>query len=145
MAFQILGLMWCDAPAEEKTTIATRLLRLQLPDGSWSQLESMPGDAYATGLALYALAESKMLKPSDEACQKGLAWLLKNQDPSGAWTVQTRAYPIQNYFNTDFPPYDENQFISAAASNWATMALLEALPDAPATALIAAPTATAKR
>jgi hypothetical protein len=134
MAFQILGLTWCDAPAEEKTTIANHLLQLQHPDGCWSQLASMRGDAYATGLTLYALAESKMLKPGDEAYQKGLAWLLKDQDPSGAWIVQTRAYPIQPHFNSDFPPYDESQFISAAATNWATMALLEALPDAPATA-----------
>lgn len=134
MAFQILGLTWCDATAEEKTTIASRLLQLQHSDGSWSQLTSMHGDAYATGLALFALAEGKMLKPGDEAYQKGLSWLLKNQDPSGAWIVQTRAYPVQPYVNSDFPPEDENQFISAAATNWATMALLEALPDAPATA-----------
>jgi hypothetical protein len=134
VVFQLLGLTWCDAPAEEKTAIASRLLQLQHPDGSWSQLTTMPGDAYAAGQALYALAESKTLKPGDEAYQKGLAWLLKTQDPTGAWIVQTRAYPIQPHFNTDFPPNDENQFISAAASNWATMALLDALPDAPATA-----------
>jgi Prenyltransferase and squalene oxidase repeat len=134
VAFQLLGLTWCDAPAEEKTVIASRLLQLQRPDGSWSQLTTMPGDAYATGQALYALAESKTLKPSDEAYQKGLAWLLKTQEPTGAWIVQTRAYPIQPHLNTDFPPYDENQFISAAGSNWATMALLDALPDPPATA-----------
>jgi hypothetical protein len=75
-----------------------------------------------------------MLKPTDEAYQKGLAWLLRTQDPTGAWLVETRAYPIQPHFNTDFPPYDESQFISAAATNWATMALLDALPDLPATA-----------
>jgi hypothetical protein len=134
VVFQLLGLTWCDAPAEEKTAIASRLLQYQHPDGSWSQLTTMPGDAYATGQALYALAESKTLKPGDEAYQKGLAWLLKTQEPTGAWIVQTRAYPIQPHLNADFPPYDENQFISAAASNWATMALLDALPDAPATA-----------
>jgi hypothetical protein len=134
IAFQLLGLTWCDAPTEEKTKVASRLLQLQHPDGSWSQLTTMSGDAYATGQALYALAESKALKPGDEAYQKGLAWLLKSQDPTGAWIVLTRVYPIQPYFTSDFPPYDENQYISAAASNWATLALLDALPDAPATA-----------
>lgn len=134
VAFQLLGLTWCDAAPEERTAIVNRLLQLQHPDGSWSQLTTMRGDAYATGQALYALAESKTLKPTDEAYQKGLAWLLKTQDTTGAWIVQTRAYPIQPHFDTGFPPHDEDQFISAAASNWATMALLDALPDPPATA-----------
>jgi N-acyl-D-amino-acid deacylase len=133
-AFQLLGLQWCDASADEKTTIATRLLAMQHADGGWSQLNTMPSDAYATGEALYALFESGTLKPGDEAGQKALAWLLKTQDPTGAWIVQTRAYPIQPYFTTHFPPYDENQFISAAGSSWAVLALLDALPDRPATA-----------
>jgi len=141
VAFQLLGLQWCNASADEKTKIATRLLAMQHPDGGWSQLNTMSCDAYATGEALYALFESGMLKPGDEAAQKGLAWLLKNQDPTGAWIVQTRTYPIQPYFTTHFPPYDENQFISAAASNWAVLALLDALPDRPATAAVALPTA----
>jgi hypothetical protein len=102
---------------------------MQRPDGGWSQLSTMSSDAYATGEALYALFESGTLKPGDEASQKGLAWLLKTQDHTGAWIVQTRTYPIQPFFTTDFPPYDENQFISAAATSWATLALLDALPD----------------
>ncbi len=128
LVFQLLGLQWCGATSAEKEKLSSRLLTLQHPDGSWSQLASMSGDAYATGETLYALAESGMLKPDDDAFQKGIAWLLRTQDPSGAWIVQTRAYPIQPFFNSDFPPYDENQFISAAATNWASLALLDALP-----------------
>ena len=129
VAFQLLGLQWCDASTDEKAKIAARLLGMQRPDGGWSQLSTMSSDAYATGEALYALFESGTLKPGDEAAQKGLAWLLKTQDPTGAWIVQTRTYPIQPFFTTDFPPYDENQFISAAATSWATLALFAALPD----------------
>ncbi len=61
--------------------------------------------------------------------RKGLKYLLDTQDGEGAWVVHTRAYAIQPFVNSQFPPYDENQFISATASNWATMALLNALPD----------------
>jgi hypothetical protein len=55
--------------------------------------------------------------------------LLRTQDKSGAWIVPLRSDPIQLSIGTDFPPYDENQFISAAATNWAALALADALPD----------------
>ena len=70
-----------------------------------------------------------MINAKDAAYQKGLNYLLKTQDESGAWIVATRSYPIQPFFNSDFPPYDENQFISAAGTNWAVIALMNALPD----------------
>lgn len=127
--FQLLGLQWCGSSRQEKEKVAARLLALQHPDGSWSQLTTMSSDAYATGQALYALSESGIIQPQDPAYQKGVSWLLKYQDPDGAWIVETRAFSIQPFFNSDFPPYDENQYISAAATNWATLALLNALPD----------------
>ena len=89
----------------------------------------MKSDAYATGQVLYALFESKMLQAGDELFTKGLNYLLKTQDKSGAWFVETRSFPIQPFFNSDFPPFDENQFISAAASNWAILAIMNAMPD----------------
>jgi len=127
--FQLLGLQWCSSSRPEKEKVAARLLALQHPDGSWSQLPTMSGDAYATGQALYALSESGTLLSQDPAYQKGVSWLLKHQDESGAWIVETRAFAIQPFFNSDFPPYDENQYISATATNWAALALLNALPD----------------
>ena len=127
--FQLLGLHWCGSSQQQKDKVAARLLALQHPDGSWSQLPTMTGDAYATGQALYALSESGTIQPQDLAYQKGVSWLLKHQDASGAWIMETRAFAIQPFFNSDFPPYDENQYISATATNWAALALLDALPD----------------
>jgi hypothetical protein len=129
LAFKLLGLQWCGSSTEQKKMTAAILLSNQNADGGWSQLPSLGSDAYATGQNLYALFESGMLKPEDPAYQKGLAYLLKTQDPEGAWIVSTRSFPIQPFFSSDFPPYDENQYISATASNWALMALLNALPD----------------
>jgi hypothetical protein len=129
LAFQLLGLHWAGATTAEKEKFAARLKAIQNADGSWSQLPTMHGDAYATGEALYALLETGMALPQEENVQKTVAWLLKTQDPTGAWIVEARAYPIQPFLNCDFPPYDENQFISAAATNWACLALLETLPD----------------
>jgi hypothetical protein len=47
---------------------------------------------------------------------------LKTQRADGSWYVQSRAIAFQPYFETGFP-YGKDQFISAAATNWATMAL----------------------
>jgi hypothetical protein len=129
LTFKLLGLQWCDGASEEKKKTAATLLAMQNPDGGWSQTPAFHSDAYATGQTLYALSESATLRPEDPAYQKGIAWLLKTQDSDGAWVVASRSFPIQPYFTSDFPPYDENQFISASASNWAVMALLNALPD----------------
>jgi hypothetical protein len=129
IVFQLLGLQWTGSDKGQKAKVAQKLLGMQNADGGWSQLPTLKSDAYATGQAMYALYESGMIRSEDESYQKGLRYLLKTQDQSGAWIVQTRSYPIQPFFTCDFPPYDENQFISAAATNWADMALLEALPD----------------
>jgi Prenyltransferase and squalene oxidase repeat len=129
LAFQLLGMHWCGSNDDMKAKVAKKLISIQGPDGGWSQLPTLKSDAYATGQALYALCESGMIKTTDEVYTKAVAFLMKTQDETGAWIVETRAYPIQPFVNSDFPPYDENQFISAAATNWAVMALLLSLPD----------------
>jgi len=132
LVFQLLGMNWCGSNEKMKADIAKKLLAMQNSDGGWSQLPTMKSDAYATGQALYALAESGYAGSGNDSWQKGIGYLLRTQDKTGAWLVYTRSNPIQLFINSDFPPYDDNQFISAAASNWAVLALTEAMPDAPA-------------
>jgi hypothetical protein len=129
LAFQLMGLEWTGGSDEKKSVVARKLISLQQADGGWSQLPTLASDAYASGEALCALYESGLIKPEDEIYQKGVRYLLRTQDAEGAWIVMTRASPIQPFFTSYFPPYDENQYISAAASNWAVLALLNALPD----------------
>ena len=129
LSFQLLGLHWCGSNTALQASIAQSLIALQNKDGGWSQLPSMASDAYATGQSMYALILSGAADSRSEVYQKGIRYLLETQDKTGAWTVATRSNPIQPFVNSNFPPYDDNQFISAAATNWATLALAEALPD----------------
>lgn len=129
LAFQLMGMQWCGSNPAAKTAVAQKLLAMQNKDGGWSQLPTMASDAYATGQVLYALSEAGLNDMAGAAYQNGITYLLKTQDKAGAWTVVTRSNPIQPFVNTEFPPYDDNQFISAAASNWAVLALANALPD----------------
>jgi hypothetical protein len=124
--FQILGLKWTEG---DKTFIlqqARKLLATQRDDGGWSQLIHLQSDAYATGQALYALYESGLLKTEDAAYQKGISFLLKTQYEDGSWKVKTRSFPFLNFVFSGFP-HDKDQFISAAGTNWADMALLLAV------------------
>ena len=121
--FQLLGLTWSGADKKIISQQAKKLLAAQHEDGGWSQLDSLQTDAYATGQSLYALNQSGQLLVTSPAYQKGIDFLLSTQLADGSWHVKTRSYPFVPYVNSGFP-HDKDQFISAAGSNWATMALI---------------------
>jgi hypothetical protein len=125
-AFRLLGLAWAKAPADTVADAARRLRALQRADGGWSQERSLSSDAYATGQALVALQESGA-KPTEPALRRALEFLLRTQIEDGSWLVESRSVPIQAYFESGFP-FGANQWISAAATAWATTALATALP-----------------
>ena len=125
-AFKLLGLHWSNASGVEIQKAAKAILAEQRPDGGWSQLPTLPSDAYATGESLVALAQSGALTAADPAYKRGVQSLLKTQLADGSWFVRSRALPIQPHFESDFP-YGKDQFISAAGTNWAAMALTYAV------------------
>lgn len=126
--FQLLGLTWCNGDKRFIAQQAKKLIATQHADGGWSQLDSLPTDAYASGQALYALQQSGQLKVSDTVYQRGVDFLLRTQEVDGSWHVKTRSFPFVPYVDSGFP-HNKDQFISAAGSNWATMALLLAAED----------------
>ncbi|MGV3722210.1 MAG: ankyrin repeat domain-containing protein [Actinomycetota bacterium] len=123
MVFRLLGLKWAGATAEERRKAIDELRAAQRPDGGWAQLTSTESDAYATGSALFALAQGGDLSVKDPAYQRGVRFLLRTQDDDGAWYVSKRAIPGNNYFDAEFP-YGQSQYASHAAACWATMALI---------------------
>jgi len=118
-AMQIMGLHWAgvNTAAQAKALVAQ-----QRPDGGWSQNLYLASDALATGEALWALCESGALKPSDAAYQRGVRYLLDTQWPDGSWYVRSRAPKFQPYFQSGFP-FEHDQWISAAGTAWAVVAL----------------------
>lgn len=126
MAFQLLGLKWAGASADERAASIDALLKAQRPDGGWGQVPGMRSDAYATGQALYALSATGFDR-SSAAFKKGSQFLLRTQEDDGTWFTPKRAMPANNYFDAAFP-YGESQYASFNATAWATLALLETLP-----------------
>src|SRR5207344_1662350 len=90
-SFRLMGLAWGGAAAETVRRAATELTATQRADGGWSQRDEMTTDAYATGLAMYALRESGALTASDAAIQKGARYLLSTQRSDGSWYVRSRS------------------------------------------------------
>jgi ankyrin repeat protein len=123
-AFHLLGLRWAGVNPRQATMRngVRGLLAKQRSDGGWAQLPSIASDAYATGQALVALREAGAVSATDPAYKRGIAFLLKTQLEDGSWYVKSRAIPFQPYFESGFP-HGHDQWVSMAASNWATTAL----------------------
>lgn len=121
-ALQLQGLAWASADPRKIRELGRRLLAEQLPDRGWAQRSGFASDAYATGQALYALASAGGIPVSNGAWQRGARYLLETQYPDGSWYARSRSVKFQPYFESGFP-YGHNQWISAAATAWAAMAL----------------------
>jgi hypothetical protein len=128
---QLLGAQWAGADAATLKRLAAPVLAAQQRDGGWRQRETLSSDAYATGQSLYVLAKTGALAPGDAAYTKGVTFLLTTQNANGSWRVASRSPKFQAYFNSGFP-YAGDQWISAWATGWATMALAQAVPASPA-------------
>jgi ankyrin repeat protein len=121
-AMLLAGLKWAGVSEQTVQQAAQGLLAIQRPDGGWAGNRHLESDAYSTGESLYALQESGALQAKDPAYRRGVAFLLNTQHADGSWHVKSRAVKFQPYFQSGFP-YDHDQWISAAGTAWATVAL----------------------
>lgn len=125
---------------EQLVAARAALLASQRSDGGWAPIAEMESDAYATGSTLYvlldtadstgmySLAATKVADSKEvaSALSRATEWLVKNQLADGSWHVVTRATPVQLYFDNG-DPHGKDQFISLAATGWATAALAKQL------------------
>jgi hypothetical protein len=124
---KLLGLIWSEADEKDIDMAEADLLAQQRPDGGWAQLPGLESDAYATGQAMVALHEAGKHKAAATAYQRGVAYLLRTQLPDGSWLVRTRSSPVQVLKESGFP-HGKHQWISAAGTSWAAMALTYSQP-----------------
>jgi ankyrin repeat protein len=124
-AFKLMGLVWSHAARADIKAQAKRLAALQRADGGWGQTRFMQPDAYATGQSLYALRLAGT-SPGGATYKAGLRYLLRSQRQDGSWFVESRGFGFQPYADYGFP-HGTSQFLSAAATAWAVMALTPAL------------------
>ena len=122
---QLLGLHWSTADLAIVERSAEALAALQQSDGGWPQREGFPSDAYATGQSLYALHAAGGPR-SGFRMQGGVDFLLTTQQEDGSWFVRSRSVKFQPYFESGFP-YGDDQWISAAGTSWAALALTLAM------------------
>jgi ankyrin repeat protein len=128
--FQLFGLAWAGVKPDNgfiKRGVR-ELLAEQRTDGGWAQLPMLASDAYATGQVLLAFKQAGAIRVTDPAYKRGIEFLLKTQLEDGSWYIRSRSVPLQPYFEGGFPHGNE-QWISAAGTNWAAMALADAMRE----------------
>jgi hypothetical protein len=127
--FRLGALQLAGAESTQLETAVQELVQRQRTDGGWGQTRELDSDAYATGSALVMLHQAGGLAIDSPVYQRGLGFLVGTQQADGSWQVRSRSKPFQTYFESGFP-YGKDQFISIAASSWATSALALACPPA---------------
>jgi N-acyl-D-amino-acid deacylase len=121
LSFALLWYTCFRSDQARASAIHKRLMAEQRADGGWGQREGMESDAYATGQALTYTAEFTL---ADKVSNKrAVDFLLSTQQEDGSWHVKTRSKPVQKFFDNG-DPHGNDQFISMAATSWATTALI---------------------
>ena len=109
----------------------------------WSQLASMGSDAYATGEALYALNAAGRHAASRSCLCQGSEVSAEHAGSRRLLAREVALHLAAALLRSGFP-YGHDQWISAAGTSWAVMAL-SATVDAPNSATREAEIASGKR
>jgi hypothetical protein len=125
LVWRLVGLYWSGSDLKKVARAADALRKLQRDDGGWAGNAYLGSDAFATGSALWALHMTGSMGPMDKAYERGVSFLLATQFEDGSWYVRSRAPKFQPYFESGFP-FGPDQWISSAATAWATVALAPA-------------------
>ena len=122
---RLLGLYWAGADAAGAETAglcdrrsASRATAAGGKSTRWARTPTRPANRCTR-------SQRPGMSASDPVYAKGVTFLLATQAANGSWRVTSRSPKFQAYFNSGFP-YAGDQWISAWATGWATMALAQA-------------------
>jgi squalene-hopene/tetraprenyl-beta-curcumene cyclase len=104
-------------PAKEWEPLVQRIKERQNADGGWSQAKGMASDAWATGQALYALAQAG-IKPDEPVIQRAHGFLIETQRDDGSWPMTSRPVKPGGEGSKSLIP------ITCAGSAWAVLGLV---------------------
>jgi len=104
------------------------ILDQQREDGGWAETKDRKSDTYSTGQTLYMLLKTGVSE-DHPSIRLARDYLLKEQHADGSWFAESHViFKAQPYFDNG-DPYGKNQFLSTAATAWATAGLAQLLPE----------------
>lgn len=128
--WRLWGLHELGSDGETLHKVRVEILAAQRDDGGWAETLERASDAYSTGQTLFMLCRTGQAErdpSSDPALERAAAYLLRTQHADGSWLFESHVKPVQPYFDNG-DPHGKNQFISTAATAWATAGLAQMLP-----------------
>ena len=124
---RLWSLYWFGDDTNQRADLVRKIVERQRPDGGWSAEVGLQSEAYSTGLTLFSLLDTGEL-PTSASIVRGLEYLLSTQHADGSWLVESRAKPVQVFFDNG-DPHGKNQFISITATGWSVAAMARSLAD----------------
>jgi hypothetical protein len=128
--WRLWGLHHLGGDAGLKKKMLDAILAAQRSDGGWAEDTGRPSDAYSTGQTLFMLCRTGTAR-GDPAALRARDFLLRSQFSDGSWLAESHVKnKAQPYFENG-DPHGEHQFLSTAATAWATAALAQFLMQDP--------------
>ncbi len=126
--WRLWGLHYLDGNASVVKDTLAAILSEQRDDGGWSETKDRSTDSYSTGQTLFMLLKIGVAK-DHPAIIRARDYLLKTQFADGSWLAESHvSFKAQRYFENG-DPHGEHQFLSTAATAWATAGLAQLLPQ----------------
>lgn len=117
VAMRLVVFVRIGRPEKHWRPLLKRIRDRQNADGGWSQAKDMPSDAWATGQALYAMAQAGVTA-KDSTIERGHEFLIKTQRADGSWPMTSRPTKPGGDGSDSLIP------ITGAGSSWAVLGLV---------------------